>query len=64
MTTVFSLFLVLGTAVVNAGLYPKQEACQSAAKSVWSYQPKTGQPSVYTAYCVQTNIFNQGAAAQ
>ena len=61
---VFSLFLAIGPTVQNVSLYPNLEACQSAAKSIWAYQPRTGQPSGYTAYCVQTNIVKEGAASK
>jgi len=64
MIAVFSLFLVIGPTVMEVGLYPNLEACQSAAKSVWSYQPRTGQPPGYSTFCVQTNILKEGAASQ
>jgi hypothetical protein len=64
MTAVFSLFLVIGTAIpVNVSVYPDLEACQSAAKSVWSYQSRNA-ATVYTAYCVQSNIIQQGATSR
>jgi hypothetical protein len=65
MTAVFSLFLVIGTAIpVNVSVYPNLEACQSAAKSVWPYQSRGSATIVYTAFCVQSNIVKQGAALQ
>jgi len=64
MIAVFSLFLGIGPTVQNVSLYPNLEACQSAAKSIWSYQPRTGQPSGYTAFCVPTNIVKEGAASK
>jgi hypothetical protein len=65
MTAVFSLFLVIGTAIpVNVSVYPNLEACQSAAKSTWSYQSRSGATVVYTAFCVQSNIIQQVAASK
>jgi hypothetical protein len=64
MTAVFSLFLVIGTAIpVNVSIYPNLEACQSAAKSVWGYSPRSA-ATVYTAFCVQSNIIQQDAASK
>ena len=64
MTPVFSLFLVIGTAIpVNVSVYPTLEACQSAAKSVWPYSSR-GMATVYTAYCVPSNIIQQGVASR
>jgi hypothetical protein len=64
MTAVFSLFLVIGTAIpVNVSIYPNLEACQSAAKSVWPYSSR-GMATVYTAYCVPSNIIQQGVASR
>ena len=64
MTAVFSLFLIVGTAIpVSVSVYPNLEACESAAKSVWTYQSRNS-AIVYTAFCVQSNIVKQGAASQ
>ena len=64
MTAVFSLFLVIGTAIpVNVSVYPNLEACQSAAKSVWAYQSRSA-ATVYTAYCVPSNIIQQGVGSR
>ena len=64
MTAVFSLFLIVGTAIpVSVSVYPNLEACQSAAKSVWTYHSRNS-ATVYTAFCVQSNIVKQGAASQ
>jgi hypothetical protein len=65
MTAVFSLFLVIGVAIpVNVSVYSNLEACQSAAKSVWSYQSRSGATVVYTAFCVQSNIVQQGLVSR
>jgi hypothetical protein len=65
MTAVFSLFLVIGTAIpVNVSIYPNLEACQSAAKSVWPYASSRSAATVYTAFCVQSNIIQQVAASK